>query len=116
MTSPHPIGEPGRARLLCWLPVSMLFLEPSLPYRVEPVEVLTNILQRFEQVGHPVLDTTVQLSGVYLRDPLADGALRFFLRPELTQRGREIVQAVGAGNGDLSRIDWMNAHGGPREK
>lgn len=112
MSTPHPIGEPGRARFLCWLPVSTLFLDPSIPYHVEPVEVLTKVLQRFEQARNPVLDVTVAMRGVYLRDPFAGGALRLFFRPELTERGREIVQAVGAGDGDLSGVDWMKGHGG----
>lgn len=112
MSASDPIEERGRARLLCWLPASTLFLDPSIPCGVEPVEVLTKVLQRFEQARNPVLDVTVAMRGVYLRDPLAGGALRLFFRPELTERGREIVEAVGAGNGDLSVVDWLKAHGG----
>jgi len=109
-------GTTGRARILSWRPTTTLVLDPTIPYRTEPVEVLTRLLQHYEEIGNPFLDPAVQMSGVYLRDPLAGGALRFFLRPELTQRAMELVKAVAAGDVDQACIDWLKAHGGPHAK
>lgn len=111
-----PPDADRRHRLLNLRAEVWLNLPPEIGYRTEDIEILSKALQLADELGYGRLDFPIQVCGVYLEDPQAPGTRSLFLRPKLSNEAAALVAAVRAGVVDQACIDWLKAHGGPREK